>query len=169
MTGGQNAKINTRKFHLINWNTVLSPKDNGGLDIKDLVLINLAPGAEVLWRLVAGKIEWWKQVLFKNYFQGSRKSCLDAGFSHSKGYPIWQLCRVVSPIIQSKLTWIPGNGKLIKIWDDGIMGQPLSIHNQELSRLHEWMIDQGIMILLDLSRWDAEDHWIGWGLLLLPS
>jgi len=31
----QGGKSNTKKFHLVNWNLVKSPKDHGGLGVRD--------------------------------------------------------------------------------------------------------------------------------------
>lgn len=94
--------------------------------------MNIALGVKVLWHLITGQFDWWKQVLFKKYLHGNRKRCLDHPLDEGRGSPIWKLCKAVACLIQSKLTWIPGNGRLISIWDDSIMGKPPNGHNQEL-------------------------------------
>jgi hypothetical protein len=49
----------------------------------------------------------------------------------SKGSTLWKLLKSTMSIIQSKLTWTPGNGKLINVWTDNIMGKPpLGTHDE---------------------------------------
>lgn len=35
---------------------------------------------------------------------------------------IFKLLLAVTPLIREKLSWIPGNGRCIKLWEDSIMG-----------------------------------------------
>jgi hypothetical protein len=62
----EGGKTDKKKFHLIKWDIVKQPKENGGLGIKDPALTNLAMGEKILWNLVSGRNDWWKQVLKKN-------------------------------------------------------------------------------------------------------
>lgn len=57
-----------KKFHLVNWNQVTNSKNHGGLGITEPKLMNIAMGARLLWRLVAGNMAWGKQALWKKYF-----------------------------------------------------------------------------------------------------
>ena len=51
---------------------------------------------------------------------------LDSTPSSREGSPIWKLIKFYIPIIQLKLPWVLGNGKMIDIWNDNNMGnQPL--------------------------------------------
>jgi hypothetical protein len=42
------GETNSKNFHLINWSIVRSPKDNSGLGIKDISLMNMLMGAKIL-------------------------------------------------------------------------------------------------------------------------
>jgi len=64
---------------------VRAPKYQGGLGIKDPSLENLALGDKFLWRLISGKIEWWKKVLFKKYFHGNQKRCNNNPLENKRG------------------------------------------------------------------------------------
>jgi len=59
----QGGKGNDKKFHLINWNLVKEPKNMGGLEIKDLELMNLPVEAKLVGRLLSESNEWWKRAL----------------------------------------------------------------------------------------------------------
>ena len=63
----QGGKSNgTKKFHLVNWETVCRPKFCRGEGIKYLGTMNISLGAKILWRIVLGKKAWWKDILRKN-------------------------------------------------------------------------------------------------------
>jgi hypothetical protein len=50
----QGGNTNHKHFHLMNWNIMHTPKAHGGLGIEDLMLMNIALGAKLLWRLITG-------------------------------------------------------------------------------------------------------------------
>jgi hypothetical protein len=54
------GKSNAKKFHLVNWSIVSSPKINGGMGIRYLEVVNINMGSKLLWRLIMGRKEWWK-------------------------------------------------------------------------------------------------------------
>ena len=45
----QGGKSNQKKFHLVNWKVIKSPKEHGRLGIKDPLIVNITLGAKVLW------------------------------------------------------------------------------------------------------------------------
>ena len=48
----QGGKVQTKKFHLVKWDTVKRAKKQGGLGIRDPEQMNKALGAKLIWRLV---------------------------------------------------------------------------------------------------------------------
>ena len=52
---GQQGKKN---YHLVNWKTVCLPKDQGGLGVLDLKIMNIALLAKWLWKLFNEKGLW---------------------------------------------------------------------------------------------------------------
>jgi hypothetical protein len=90
--------------------------------------------------------------------------------SEKTGSPIFTLCRKVIDHFTSHLTWVPGNGKQIKIWEDSILSDlPLAL-NQNLHRLKAWMDGQNLRTLFDISAWGTGRHkqWQGWAVSNLP-
>ena len=53
----------------MNWNTVYTPKECGGAEIRDQRKMNLALGAKILWRAVSGKRAWWKEILHTKIYE----------------------------------------------------------------------------------------------------
>jgi hypothetical protein len=63
----------------------------------------------------------------------------------------------VAHLIQSKLTWILENGKMIRVWDDVIIENlPIGL-DEDFLGLMEWMENQGIKSLSNISLWDEVD------------
>ncbi|XP_009599850.2 uncharacterized protein [Nicotiana tomentosiformis] len=61
------AADGTRKFHLVNWQTVTSPKKWGGLGVKDLRVFNRALLGKWLWRFGVEEHALWREVIAEKY------------------------------------------------------------------------------------------------------
>jgi hypothetical protein len=74
------------------------------------------------------------------------------------------------PHFNPHLTWVPRNGKKIKIWHDSILGDPPLDLRQDLRRLKDWMESQNLKTLFDISIWgnDRCKSWQGWGVGNIP-
>jgi hypothetical protein len=70
------------------------------------------------------KDNWRKHALWKKYFTGARRRCLDTTPKVSKGSSIFTVCQKASGFFKPLLTWIPGNEKAILIWEESILGEP---------------------------------------------
>jgi hypothetical protein len=70
-----------------------------------------------------------------------------------KGSPIWKFPKESAPIIQDKLTWIPGNRKLISIWNESILGKTPLNQIIVLQPIKVWMIAYNLETLFDISKW----------------
>jgi hypothetical protein len=81
-----------------------------------------------------------------------------------KGSLIFSLCQKALEHFRPNLTWIPGNGKEINIWEDSIMGDPPLGSNQDLRRLKEWMKTQNLSKIWDISVWGNDENktWLRW-------
>ena len=88
----QGGKTQTKKFHLVKWEIIKRAKSHGGLAFRDPKFTSKAMGAKLIWRLVTGKKEWWKEVLRKKYIKKPRTKMLDGEWK-GKGTTLWQLCK----------------------------------------------------------------------------
>ena len=107
---------------------------------------------------MSGKASWRKKVLWKKYFFGQRNRCLDKNPPSKIGSPIYKLCLKALAHFRSLLYWIPGNGKKINLWDDSILGEEPLGYNPEIQNIKQWLKDQHIFTLWDLSAWDNEKN-----------
>ena len=130
--GGKQEK---KKLHLVKWEKAIKPYMEGGLNLKNTKMQNLALGAKILWKMITGKLTWSKKALWRKYFRGPRDRCLELPSKEVKSSPSFALCKKVIPLFASHLTWVPKNGKKIRIWTDSIMGEPPLEQHQELQDL----------------------------------
>jgi hypothetical protein len=162
------GKQNRDRLPLVNWDKVTKPLLEGGLNFKDMRTHNLALGTKILWRQIAPKAGWAQRALWKKYFMGPRKCCLDNPVKVTNGSQIHKLCMQAHALIQDNLYWILGNGKIIKIWEDRIMNEDPLADVQELQELRLWMKNAGLAFLWDISVW-KENVWLEWRKPNLPS
>jgi exonuclease III len=153
--GGRNCE---KKLHLVRWDKVKKPKMEGGLHIRDVAVHNLAMGGKILWNMITGKRTWSKQILRKKYFIGDKERCLEKPTKVQKGSPIFTLCKRALPYFISKLTWIPGNGAKIRIWEDSILGEQPLIWLSELRNIKDWLLSNNCRTLWDISLWRNDDN-----------
>jgi hypothetical protein len=160
----EGRKKNGSKIHLISWWKITKPISEGDLNLRDINAQNLALGAKLLWKLVLGNSTWSKKTLWKKYFHDQRTKCLDRPAKMVKGSPIFNLCLKALKLFKPNLTWIPGNGKNISIWDDSVLGDPPLSTIEGTTQLRDWMWSQAPVNLWDISIWsDDEDKiWIRW-------
>jgi hypothetical protein len=166
----EGGKQTSKRAHLVSWDKVSKPVMEGGLSLKNIKVQNLALGAKLLWHIISGNPAWCKEALWKKYFNGPRRRSVEQQPTDQIGSPIFNLCRKVRDQFASHLTWVPGNGKQIKIWNDSIQGDPPLEWNQNLHRLKAWMEEQNLKTLFDISAWGAGRHkqWQGWTVSNLP-
>ena len=143
-------------------------KHHGGLGIRDPELMNKAMGTKMIWRLISGRRDWWKEVIRKKYIRRPRSKMMDSAWT-GKGTTLWQLCKASINIIKEQCYWIPGNGQRINIWTSRILGQPPISSLPGLAPLAEWASGQGIQTIYDLSLWDTTGQWRGWKELTPPA
>ena len=58
-------------------------------------------GAKMVWRLITGRKEWWKEVIRKKYIRRPRSKMIDSAWV-GQGTNLWQLCKASLNIILEK-------------------------------------------------------------------
>ena len=64
------VKGNLKKMHLVNWETLKRPILEGGLQIQDPELANLALGGKLVWQLFSDKHHPVNMIFWKKYLKG---------------------------------------------------------------------------------------------------
>lgn len=160
------GNLNDRKIPLVSWEKICKPHNEGGLNFKDLSLQNTAMGAKIFCRIIGPHPRWAQRALWRKYFMGKQKICLESSLPTS-GSQLIKLCHKATPLIRDRAYWIPGNGKEVKIWDDNIMMHPPLSSYSSLQVLRPWLERAGCVSLWDILLW-AGNNWIWWRLLPVP-
>nr|CAN69266.1 hypothetical protein VITISV_043642 [Vitis vinifera] len=107
-----------RKIHLVRWELVCLEKDNGGLGVKSLSILNKALLCKWSWRFAMEREAFWNQVIRGKYGeeQGGWSSKEARGEGHGVG--LWKTLRKEWEVVKSRLVFVVGNGKRIKFWKD---------------------------------------------------
>ena len=103
------GKGNQTKLHLVSWDILKIPIMEGGLQIRDPGLANLALEGKIIWQLSADKKNPVRKILWMKYLKrGSLRNL------KTKNTPtcttIWNLCRRGRDLIRQQLYRISGNG-----------------------------------------------------------
>ena len=114
--------------------------------------------------MLAPKPTWCSLVLKNKYFPGPRLKCLEGESVKTKGSSIFYLCKKSLPSFIENLHWIPGKGKVIKLWQDPILGN----YPPRLPRLQSWMEVKGLHTIWSISEWE-ENHPYRWKAWTLPD
>ena len=87
-----------------------------------------------------------------------------------KGSPMISLCKKALPFFSEELTWIPGNGQKIRIWEDSIVGQPPLILTPGMEAFKRHLDAEGKITLAYISLWreDGTGGWLDWVLSVCP-
>eukprot|EP00253_Pinus_taeda_P021665 PITA_21665 len=118
---GNGGKGNQRKLHLVRWNILNRPLQQGGLQIWDPGLANLTLGGKIIWQLYADKNHPVSKILLKKHLKGGSLRNLTTT-STPTGTTIWNLVRRSIDHIQQQLYKILGNGQRTLLWEDTIQG-----------------------------------------------
>jgi hypothetical protein len=137
------GKGKQKKYHLVNWETVKHPYVEGGLQVRDPDLANLALGGKIIWNLYVNHRHPVRKISRKKYLNGASMRNLQAT-NISKGTSIYNLYRHGLEPFQKNLFRILGNGKKTMLWKDNIMGNTPLIESEDLKEIHAWLSQLGI-------------------------
>jgi hypothetical protein len=148
-------------MHLVNWEVVKKSMAEGGLQTRDLALVNLVLGGKILWKFIHEPMHPVSVTLRAKY--GLNKSLSNLQNDNTVNCTqVWKLCCKSNNFFKKKFYRIPGNGKRMHLWLDSIMGREPLAKNMDIIDLRDWMERAGVNILYDLSKWDQHGDWAGW-------
>jgi hypothetical protein len=107
-----------KKYHLVGWSDVCLPKDQGGLGVLNLDVMNIALLSKWLWKLFNGS-GLWQTILKKKYLNGStlRHATYRNGDSH-----FWQGLLEIKHLFLSCCKFQIGDGRDTSFWEDNWLG-----------------------------------------------
>jgi hypothetical protein len=112
--GGMNDDF---KHHLVEWDKVCTPIDEGGLRIRNIRRFNQALLGKWLWRFAHEEGAWWRSVLVAKY--GSDWGGWRSGvISGSHGVGLWKFICMGWQNFRRFFKYDPGEGSKIRFWED---------------------------------------------------
>nr|XP_016498719.1 PREDICTED: uncharacterized protein LOC107817408 [Nicotiana tabacum] len=112
----------TRKFHLVNWQTVTSPKKWGGLGVKDLRVFNRVLWGKWRWRFRVEEHALWREVIVEKYDSmggGWRTKAIITPF----GCGMWRSITKNWEAFSGNITYRVGDGRKINFWNHRWCGE----------------------------------------------
>ncbi|CAA7042519.1 unnamed protein product [Microthlaspi erraticum] len=107
-----------RKQHLLCWDKVCKPKEEGGLGIRKTSLMNIALLAKVGWRVLHDNNSLWSRVLRSKYLIGDIHDT-----AWLKGKSTWSstwrsVALGIRDVILPGHKWVLGDGLRVSFWTD---------------------------------------------------
>lgn len=104
----------TRKMAWVAWSKMALPKDQGGLDLRDIQSVNDAHLAKLSWRIINNPESFLSRILMGKYCNYESFLTVHVRASCSHG---WRSILVGRDVICNDAGWAVGNGSSLNIWD----------------------------------------------------
>lgn len=109
-----------RKNHLISWDKICSPKENGGLGFWTLRMVNAAYLMKFGWGILTNKDALWVMVLHFKYGCGNLTvPVMECG---SRVSHLWRGIFQHWPKVEQGILWVIKNGSSVRFWQDRTNG-----------------------------------------------
>ncbi|KAK3231085.1 hypothetical protein Dsin_002966 [Dipteronia sinensis] len=107
----------TKKIHLVNWDTVCLPKQLGGLGTKKMNMMNQALLAKAGWRLSQKVTGLWGNLLKDKYLRGGHMTVYDS-LKDMNCSSTWRGLSYGAKLLFEGVHWRVGDGCRISFWTD---------------------------------------------------
>ena len=111
-------------MHLVGWEKIIRPKDEGDLGIQSGRAKNIALLEKLNWRIYQEKEAVWARILLNKHCSNSRRRVANLDVLPSS--PNWSTTKLGFPTFVKGICWGVGNGSKKSVWiDNWIKGQCL--------------------------------------------
>lgn len=110
------STANRRRCHLVAWDKVCRPKEEGGLGFHGLRLLNQSYMMKLGWRLVQHGDQLWSRVLRSKY--GCGVHSLPVVAVRPRASHTWRGLAKAWHHVQQSTHWVLNNGHKIRFWQD---------------------------------------------------
>ena len=140
------SSIEKRKLHLVSWEKVVRPKENGGLGIHVAKQKNFSLTDKLCWRFKNSKGELWAKTLKRKYVRRGRND--RKNFSRT-----WAAIKKSESLVQHGSHWLIGNNSSLSFWYDKWhkMGPLQNFIQGSLPLIEEELI---VSQVVDHGRWN---------------
>ncbi|RVX20582.1 putative ribonuclease H protein [Vitis vinifera] len=103
--------------HLVSWKVMCAAKNDGGLGIRSLAILNKALLGKWLWRFANENESLWKQIISRKYDLQEGGWC-SKGVRNRYGVGVWKAIRNGWENFRTHSRFIVGDGTRMKFWKD---------------------------------------------------
>lgn len=107
---------NKKKVHLVGWNKITRPKEEGGLGLQAAKQKNTAMLAKLKWKFQTEKRVLWVRVLSSKYC--SQRRTLSTRIRQKPCSPVWSGLKKGMAIFNKGMKWIVGRNSWLSFWFD---------------------------------------------------
>jgi exonuclease III len=105
------------KIHLVAWDKICSPKQQGGLGVRKLIPFNLALLGKWLWRFGSEESHLWRRVVAAKYGV-DRGGWISNSPRGTHGCSLWRHIRMGWPVFSTHIRFEVGLGTRVSLWHD---------------------------------------------------
>jgi hypothetical protein len=105
-----------RKCHLVSWEKICRPKEEGGLGFRNLRILNQAYIHKLAWQMVADPNKLWVQVMRAKYKCGFLSTPNITTRSNSSN--VWKVIVKAWEQVKPHLRWVINDGHGTRFWKD---------------------------------------------------
>ncbi|EOY32759.1 Ribonuclease H protein, putative [Theobroma cacao] len=142
-----------KKNHGVSWEKLCSPKEEGGLQLRNLRFLNLALLGKLGWRLLMDTNHLWVDMLQKKYLRDDNLMTVTAKSSDSH---VWRSILKARYILEKGLGKVVTNGIATRFWVDSWLdcGPLIDYANRDISNIEA---NLPVVSFCDESgQWDLE-------------
>ncbi|CAI0409373.1 unnamed protein product [Linum tenue] len=161
------AEEGRTKIHLVTWETVCKPKEEGGLGLRSARALNLAYIMKLCWNFITDNNTLWIRILQDKYIKTNSDGTIS--MRHQRVSRLWKGMLEAFPLVKQGTIWDIRDGESVKFWLDSWVadGVVLKDYVMDQDPSMDWDIsvadmadDSGI----DPPRRDAGEDLTTWGM-----
>jgi hypothetical protein len=107
-----------KKIALVSWDKLCKPKEQGGLGLRDPVIMNKVLSAKIWWRWLKNPKELWARLWRKKYAPNMAEKSLIRWDGDNLGSLIWTAAKQNRQMVTQHAFWELGNGETTLFWQD---------------------------------------------------
>ncbi|CAN1795223.1 Putative ribonuclease H protein At1g65750 [Linum perenne] len=126
----QTSQQGSRKTHLVSWEHICRPKDQGGLGLRSAREMNQAFILKVAWGLLKRPGELWARVLLSKYLSQSPNGLVPRTTKRFSN--LWKGIRLYWDTLSQGLQWSIRSGKQTSFWKERWLDSGIILENHVL-------------------------------------
>lgn len=111
-----------KKWPLLKWEKICKHKKFGGVGIRDWNIMNIALGAKMVWQMANEGDQLWIKILKAKYLDSNDNIRILTIQNPIRGSSIWNFILSCRHVITDHVSWVIGDGKRAKFWEDSWNG-----------------------------------------------